>query len=145
PKPKDKEPEPIPLPKPKDSDLPPMSEPRVVDPADIKPPDPGIGLGDPIPPPNNDKPREIAIVKTTQVLVVTQPPDKAGQWERLRLKADDLEGVLSNAPVMALPGYKAELLIDRKVGLRLWGNVPEQLPYRVFESRVKIHVPPAGF
>lgn len=144
PKEKEKEKEPEPIPLPKTPDVPPMAEPRVVDPADIKPPDNGIGLGDPIAPPNNDKPREIAQVRTTQVLVVTQPPDKAG-WERLRLKADDLEGVLSNTPLMALPGYKAEVLIDRKVMMRLWGNVPEQLPYRVLESRVKLHSPPAGF
>src|SRR5262249_48744434 len=84
-------------------------------------------------------------VTTQQVLVVTQPPDKAGHWGRLRLKVDDLEGVQSNSPVMALPGYKAELLVDKKVVLTLWGNVPEQLPYRVLESRVKLHIPSAGF
>jgi hypothetical protein len=147
PKPKEKEPEPIPLPKPKEPDniAPPMPEPRVVDPADIKPFEPVVGLGDPIPPPSTDKPREIAQVRQTQVLVVTQPNDKGGLWERLRLRVDDAEGVQSNTPVMALPGYKADLVIDRRVQMRLWGNVPEQLPYRVLESRVKIHNPPVGF
>ena len=35
--------------------------------------------------------------------------------------------------------------IEKKVLVRLWGNVPEQLQYRVLESRVKFHIPPAGF
>ncbi len=107
--------------------------------------DPGPGLGDPIPPPNADRPREIGQIMTTRALVVTQPPGAGGQWTRLRIKADDDEPVMSNWSVMALPGYKADVLVDKKVLVRLWGNVPEQLPYRVLEARVKFHVPPAGF
>jgi hypothetical protein len=107
--------------------------------------DPGPGLGDPVPPPNTDRPREIAQIKTTRALVVTQPPAGAGPWVRLRLKLDDDEPVMSNWAVMALPGYKADISVDKKVTVRLWGNVPEQLPYRVLESRVKFHIPPPGF
>ena len=49
---------------------------------------------------------------------------------------------------MALPGYKANVLVgdnDKLVQVHLWGNVPEQLRYRVFESRVRFHKPPDGF
>lgn len=145
PKEKGREREPVAPKKPAEPEAPPMPPPRAVDPAEIKPPDTGTGLGEAVPPPNNDKPREIAQVRTQQVLVVTQPPSSPGQWARLRLKADDLEPVLSNVPVMALPGYKADLLVERKVLLRLWGNVPEQLSYRAFESRVILHPPPPGF
>lgn len=147
PKPKDMTP-PDPK-KPSDTEtggpVPAMPPPRFVDVSEVKPVDPGPGLGDPIPPPSNDPPREIAQIRTNRVLVVTQPRDGGGQWVRLKVKVDDLEPVLSNTPVMALPGYKAELLVDKKVQLRLWGNVPEQLPYRVLESRVKIHSPPPEF
>ncbi len=124
----------MPLPRPLDNDV---SKPPVVL--------PGGGRGEPVAPPNDGKPHEIAQVRTTQVLVVTQLPENTGQWTRLRMKVDDLEPAMSNVPIMALPGYKADLLVDRKVIVRLWGNVPEQLPYRVFESRVKLHPPPAGF
>ncbi len=133
PKPKDKEPDPVP----------PMPPPRMVDPADVKPVDPGPGLGDPIPPPSAIV-RDIAVVKTARVLVVTQPTDGAG-WRRLRVKENDDQAVESNSALMALPGYKADVSIEKAVLVRLWGNVPEQMPYRVLESRVKFHVPPPGF
>lgn len=148
PKAKDKEPDPPVPPKPKDKEpeppaVPPMPPPRVIDPADVKPVDPGPGLGDPIPPPSAIV-RDIAVVNTLRVLVVTQATDGAG-WARVRVKDIDDVAVQSNAALMALPGYKADVSLDKAVVMRLWGNVPEQLPYRVFESRVKVHVPPPGF
>ncbi|MBM3980140.1 MAG: hypothetical protein FJ304_07615 [Planctomycetes bacterium] len=143
-KPKDKEPVVPPKPKDKEPDpVPPMPPPRKIDPADVTPVDPGPGLGDPIPPASAVV-RDIATVKTTRALVVTQPTDGAG-WVRLRINDKDDRAVESNSAVMALPGYKADVSVDQRVLVRLWGNVPEQLPYRVFESRVKFHVPPTGF
>jgi hypothetical protein len=125
--------------------VPPMPAPTPPEPMGGVAVDPGPGLGDPIPPAKDERPREIAQVKTNRVLVVTQPPGPGGQWVRLRLRADDDEQVMSNWSLMALPGYKADVSIEKKVLVRLWGNVPEQLPYRVLESRVKFHSPPPGF
>jgi hypothetical protein len=147
PKPKDKEPAPPSKPKEKEpvEAVAPMPTPVRPEGLGAAGADPGPGLGDPIPPPNNDRPREIGQVRTNRVLVVTQPPGAGAQWVRLRLKADDDEAVMSNWALMALPGYKADVSIEKKVLVRLWGNVPEQLPYRVLESRVKFHSPPAGY
>ncbi|MDY3562353.1 hypothetical protein R5W23_003819 [Gemmata sp. JC673] len=109
--------------------------------------EPRPNLSDPIAPPD-DKVAEIGRVETSRVLVVAQDPGAAGQWVRLKAKPEDDDPVLANVPVMALPGYKAHLLVgprDKQVQVLLWGNVPEQVPYRVFESRVKFHQPPTGF
>jgi hypothetical protein len=124
-----------------------MPEPRVVDPADIVPPPPpaAAGLGDLVHPPS-DKRVAIGKVDTQRVLVVSQR--EPGSWRRLRIKLDDDDPVFTNDAVMTLPGYKANILIgerNKQVDVHLWGNVPEQLPYRVLESRVKFHEPPAGF
>ena len=117
--------------------------------AATKPVDPGPALADPVAAPD-PKVREIGRVETHPTLVVTQlDPERPGVWSRIRLKPEDDEPVRSNLPVMALPGYKANLTLygdaNRNVQVVLWGNVPEQLPYRVFESRVKFHPPPTGF
>ncbi|QJW99392.1 hypothetical protein [Frigoriglobus tundricola] len=85
----------------------------------------------------------IGKVETLRQLVVVQSP--TGDWLRSKVDAADEGEVPANAVVMALPGYKANLLLDTKVQVHLWGNVPEQVPYRVFESRVKFHPPAAGF
>ena len=156
-KPKDPEPpakkpgDPVPIdPKPKDPDVNAAVAVAVAvasEAAATKPGDPGPGLGDPVAAPDAAV-REIGRVETNRVLVVAQDPGKPGAWLRLRAKGDGDEVVASNAPVMALPGYKANLLIgerDKQVQVHLWGNVPEQLPYRVFESRVTFHPPGAGF
>jgi hypothetical protein len=143
PRPKEK---PAPPKKPKEPDtlavLPVAPPPHAVG---TKPPD-VHGLGDPIPLPNNEV-REIAVIlkPQTKPLIVTQLPKTGEQWIRVMVKDDPPDAVMSGVPVMALPGYKAELSVDRRVQLRLWGNVPEQLPYRVLESRIKLHSPPAGF
>lgn len=109
--------------------------------------DPGPNLADPVLPPDG-KVAEIGRVETSRVLVVSQDPAAPGQWVRLKAKPEDDDPVLAGVPVMALPGYKAHLLVgprDKQVQVLLWGNVPEQLSYRVFESRVKFHQPPTGF
>ena len=86
--------------------------------------------------------RGIGRVETPRELVVMQLD---AEWVRPKPVAPDELVLLSNSPVMALPGYRANALLDGKVQVHLWGNVPEQLQYRVLESRVKFHVPPDGF
>lgn len=108
---------------------------------------PGPNLNDPVAAPDSEV-ADIGRVETNHVLVVARDPKAPEQWVRLRVKPADEDPVLSNVPVMALPGYKANLLVgarDKQVQVLLWGNVPEQLTYRVFESRVKFHPPGAGF
>jgi hypothetical protein len=46
---------------------------------------------------------------------------------------------------MALPGYKAEIKLDTGVIVHLWGNVPQQVPVEVLQSRVRFHPPALGF
>lgn len=138
-----KAPDPIPV------VVPPMPAPRMVDPGEVKPADPIPVLGPAVLPPSIKR-AVIGRVETSRVLVLTQR--EPGSWLRLRPKADvkldDDEPVYSNDPVMALPGYKANTVVGERgqqVEVHLWGNVPEQVPYRVLESRVKFHVPPAEF
>ena len=131
-------------PKPKDVDV----NAVVSELAAAKPIDPGPALGDPAADPDVKGRDPIGTVETKRVLVLIQDPLQPGVWSRLRLKDEDDEPVSANFPVMALPGYKANLLIgerDKQVQVVLWGNVPEQLPYRVFESRVTFHPPAKGF
>lgn len=109
--------------------------------------DPGPNLADPVAAPDA-KVADIGRVETNRVLVVAQDPAVPGQWVRLKPKPEEEEPVFSNVPIMALPGYKAHLLVgprDKQVQVLLWGNVPEQLPYRVFESRVQFHTPDRKF
>jgi hypothetical protein len=153
-----------PGPKPKETDpghaVPPMPEPRPFDPADIV-------IAIPLPPvevdpflkidPPSERRAIIGRVDTQNVLVVsyrTDPGDRrAGTWGRVPYKgpADlpDATSVFSADPVMALPGYKASVLLGEPnkpvVEVHLWGNVPEQVQHRVLESKVTFHQPPAGF
>ncbi|MCS6863881.1 MAG: hypothetical protein RMJ56_15270 [Gemmataceae bacterium] len=141
PPPKDKE---APLPKEKEpTAVVTAPPPRAIE--DEKPPvEPGPGLGPPILPASNDRSRPIAQVKSRRSLVVSQQPN-SGVWQRIGLNLEAIDAVMPTDPVMALPGYKAELSVDRKLQLTLWGNVPEQIPYRILESRVTLHIPPEGF
>ena len=111
-----------------------------------KPADPGPDLGDPVPPPLGNLPR-IARVETPGVIVLKQTA-AGGEWFRVKVNETDKGEVDAGDTVMALPGYKANVLVgdnDKLVQVHLWGNVPEQLRYRVFESRVRFHKPPDGF
>jgi hypothetical protein len=112
------------------ADLTPKKPPEKVGPAVDKVPAPLDGV------------RMIGKVETLRELVVTQIE---GEWGRVKINAADDGEVSSNLPVMALPGYKANVMLDTKVQVHLWGNVPEQVPYRVLESRVVFHPPPDGF
>lgn len=145
PKPKDKEPDPVVPPKPKDKDGPePAPLPKPVN----------VDKWDEIPPPLAAR-DHIGRVATDNALVLSYRtnPEGAGAWYRLPFKPPtelkDDASVFSADPVMAVPGYKASVLLGEiekpVVDVLLWGNIPEQLPYRVLESKVVFHQPPAGF
>jgi hypothetical protein len=84
----------------------------------------------------------LAVGKATQAntLLVTRP-DADAKWTRLDPGGDAV--VSSNDEVLALPGYKAEVKLDAGVNVVLWGNLPDQMPVRVLESRVRFHAPTA--
>lgn len=145
PKPKDKEPDRVVPPKPKDKDAPepaPLPKPVNADKWDEIPPP--LAARDPI-----------GRVATENALVLSYRTNAegAGAWTRLPFKPPtelkDDASVFSSDPVMAVPGYKASVLLGEiekpVVDVLLWGNIPEQLPYRVLESKVVFHQPPAGF
>jgi hypothetical protein len=134
-----------------------MPEPRPLDANAVVP---GPVGPEPLPPPMVPFPGEkidapvdrqapIGRLVTDRVLVVTY----RGAWLRqpVKLATDnpDLESVVSMDPVMALPGHKADILLGPPnkpdVEIHLWGNIPEQLPYRVLESKVVFHQPAPGF
>lgn len=144
---KEKEPQPpVPVEKPKEK------EPGMVEPIPLpRPvgPDPWALIDPP-----SERQAAIGRVDTQHVLVVSYRLDAGvGTWGRLPFKPPtdipDRDSVFSNDPVMALPGYKADVLLGEPnkpvVEVHLWGNVPEQLPYRVFESKVTFHQPAPGF
>ena len=163
--PKPHTPEPV-VAKPKEPD-PIGAKPKEGDPvpSGLKPKDPG-GAVETIPPPRpvvdpwdkvdppSDLRAAIGRVDTKQVLVVSYRGEPgAGVWGRLPFKpATDLhdnDSVYSTDPVMALPGYKADVLLGEPnkpiVEVHLWGNAPEQVPFRVLESKVTFHKPAPGF
>ncbi|MBX9580854.1 MAG: hypothetical protein K2X87_11150, partial [Gemmataceae bacterium] len=80
----------------------------------------------------------IGRVEGLNSLVVARPDDGPA-WLRLD-PAGDPE-VMTQDQVMALPGYKADVRLDSKVVVHLWGNVPDLLPARLLESRVRFHAP----
>jgi hypothetical protein len=123
------------------------TEPKTVSPPIIPKAEPGPGLGDAkvLPP----LPGRGVIGKmdrpTEKVIVLSRSPEPKSRW--LRVDADDPNVTASNA-VMALPGYKAELKLTSGVGVRLWGNVPEQVSApksKVMQSRVRFHTTSTGF
>ncbi|MFO0800013.1 MAG: hypothetical protein U0804_21280 [Gemmataceae bacterium] len=92
-----------------------------------------------IAPPRADR---LAVGKATlpNVLLVTRPAPDA-KWTRLDPGTDAV--VSSTDEVVSLPGYKAEVKLDTGVTVSLWGNVPDLVPARLLESRVRFHAPTA--
>ena len=80
-------------------------------------------------------------VEGVNALVVTRPDD-GPFWLRLDPAGDP--AVTSHDQVMALPGYKADVVLDSRVVVHLWGSLPELFPARLFESRVRFHAPAPG-
>jgi hypothetical protein len=60
-------------------------------------------------------------------------------WVRL-LRGKEQAKISSKWPLMSLPGYKSNIVLDTGARLTLWGNIPEQYPIS-FESVVELHVP----
>jgi len=77
-------------------------------------------------------------------IVVTHGPEPGSAWERIESKAPEIR---ASDPIMALPGYKADLRLKSDVFVHLWGNAPEQIAMKamVMQSRVRLHPAPAGF
>jgi hypothetical protein len=102
-----------------------------------------------VPPPEIEKATEplpgngiVGKMETQNVIVLTRPG--GGNWVRI----DPAEpAVRAGMPVMALPGYKAEVKLDSGVNVHLWGNLPLQVAMRemVTASVVRFHMPPPGF
>jgi hypothetical protein len=65
--------------------------------------------------------------------------DDGPSW--LRLDPAGEKGVTSYDQVVCLPGFKGDVQLESGVKVHLWGNVPELLPSRLLESRVRFHVP----
>lgn len=144
PDPKPREPDPLPLP-PKPDD--PKPGPVAPMPKEKEPPVPL----DPVAAPDNAPNTAVAKLEAAArgepapVLLLAQRKDG---WERVRAKGDEDEAVLAGEPVLALPGFKAAVLAGTRgpqAEVLLWGNLPDQVPARVFEARATFHVPPPGF
>ena len=77
-------------------------------------------------------------------IVVTRGPEPGLPWERIDSKAPEIR---ASDPVMALPGYKADIRLKSDVFVHLWGNVPEQVAMKamVMQSRVRFHPPAQSF
>jgi hypothetical protein len=65
----------------------------------------------------------------------------ARQW--MRVAPDAV--VVTAAPLLALPGYHAEIRSDSGAKLFLWGNLPDWLPGGFLDCQVTLHAPPPGF
>ncbi|MFO0937270.1 MAG: hypothetical protein U0798_12230 [Gemmataceae bacterium] len=63
----------------------------------------------------------------------------AETWTRLA----DATPIRSSERLLCLPGYKAKILLESKVNITLWGNVPDQIPTGPLESSITLHVPSA--
>jgi outer membrane biosynthesis protein TonB len=75
---------------------------------------------------------------TVNTIIVTRT-DEGPAW--LRLDPADESAVSFADQVLALPGFKGDIQLDTGAKVHLWGNVPELLPSRLLESRVRFHAP----
>ena len=111
--------------------------------------EPGAGLGEPVQPPLAGR-IVIGALDTTNPMIdaitvaLTRGPEPGLPWERLDGKAPE---VRASDPVMALPGYKADIKLKSQVVVQLWGNVPEQVAMKAMamQSLVRFHPPTPGF
>jgi hypothetical protein len=123
------EPDPVPPPKPVEPD--PVAAVGAVGAAvagaaaGAAPEDPDPNLADPVAPPAAGA-ADVGRVETAGTLVVAKLPGAPDRWTRLKAKLDDDAPLPANVPVMALPGYKAGLLVGRgqAVHVLLWGTCP---------------------
>ena len=109
------------------------------------PPDPPVKPPekDPVPAPKAPAaPREDRVplgkVEALNAIVLARA-DGGPAWLRLDPAGD--AGVTGQNQVLALPGYKTDVLLDTGVKVHLWGNVPELFPARLLEALVRFHQP----
>lgn len=131
---------PDPRPKPMGTpEMPPVDPIPPVEPDIKKAPDPAEQVA-----PGSKNRLPVGRVATPNVIVLTHPdaePDaQPAPWTRLSPDGDAV--VTGYDEVVALPGYKADVNLDSGAVVRLWGNVPELLPSRLLESRVRFHATP---
>jgi hypothetical protein len=73
-----------------------------------------------------------------QLLPAKKPPAKS-KWVRLE-RGKEVPRIISNAPLMSLPGYRSVVKLDTGLRLTLWGNLPEFWPVPpTQESLVVLH------
>jgi len=121
-------------------------EPKKIDPVEPKKvdmTDPKVGGPKPedlAPLPGNE---EVGKIESTNVIVLTRQPEGVAKWTRLDPAGRN--AIRANDPVVALPGYKADIKLTSGVQVHLWGNLPEQVLVKppLMESRVRFH-PAAG-
>ena len=77
-------------------------------------------------------------VEGVNTIVVTRTDDGPA-W--MRLDPADESAVSFADQVLAMPGFKADVQLETGIKVHLWGNVPELLPSRLLESRVRFHTP----
>jgi hypothetical protein len=71
--------------------------------------------------------------------VLLQRKEDGKTWARL-IRSDKPARVLTNRPLVSLPGYRSVVQLDNGLRLTLWGNLPEIWPFPLaFESRVVLH------
>jgi hypothetical protein len=106
---------------------------------------PMTDFADKVAPPSAER-APVGTVETPNALVCTRLAD-GPDWVRV----DAAQPVTSQDELLCLPGFKAEVGLETKVKIHLWGNIPEQLGAitaggRVpLETRLRIHQPAAGF
>jgi len=135
--PKDKDNPKEPEKKPKDPDPMPMPMPKPPDPAVAPPPKKVEELVNKPAAPRADR-GVVGKVEGLNTIVLTKS-DNGAAW--LRLDPADESAVSATDQVLALPGYKADVQLDSGIKVHLWGNVPELLPARLLESRVRFFTP----
>jgi hypothetical protein len=78
----------------------------------------------------------------TRQMLVRRPAEAAGaqpadSWERVTAEAPAIH---TGDTLVALPGFRSNLVLDKGVDLYLWGNVPPFfIPWPVLESAVVLH------
>jgi hypothetical protein len=72
-------------------------------------------------------------------LLLQTLPDKKGvkTWQRI-LASNPPTRIVTNAPLLSLPGYASVVVLDSGARLTLWGNIPEQAPIGL-ESLILLH------
>lgn len=123
---KPREPAPEPKPQPMVPMVPKIEPPPIAEPAQDAPP--------------KDVRLAIGKLLSTDAVVVSRS-DSDGKWQRATEKEPDL---FTTDRIVCLPGYKAKVHVEPGVDLELWGNVPEQQPFPILDSSIRLYQPVEG-